>query len=210
MHASRSRAPAAWQPLLAAGSPHWCSASTAAPPSTVVVGSRGHSRIARLLRVRSPGSWRGTGRAGSSSSAAQRAGPTTLLARSWPGWTVARPHAALDFAAEEPHSATFPSWPSARWPTREEAWAVRTGGRGIHEPAHPLGEAASRCHRAATGQPGLAASGRCWKPGPTPRSSLRGPRQGRSPRHDPGSVAAALLHYAPCPVGIVRPAPGQG
>jgi nucleotide-binding universal stress UspA family protein len=212
VHAELFAGPGGVQPLLAAGSPALVLSEHSGTASMVVVGSRGHSRIAGLLL--GSVAWQlaahGQGRIVIVRGPARRPNDA-------PGPVVAgvdgspASHAVLGFAAEE---AALRHVPVLAVCALADAPGSLGGARQMEEEFTSLLTRWEKRHPGVTvlrqvtqGSPRAA----LLEAGADAQMVVAGARgRGGVPGMTLGSVAAALLHHAPCPVGIVRPAPAQG
>jgi nucleotide-binding universal stress UspA family protein len=212
-HAEPFAGPGGVQPLLAAGPPARVLCEHSGTASMVVVGSRGHGRISGLLLGSVAWQLAGHGQ-----------GRIVIVrghdraANSAPGPVVAgvdgsaASHAVLQFAAEEAALRRVPVLAvcaladaqghlgGARQ-VEEEFSSLLTGWEKQHPDVTMLRQVSQASPRTALLEAGVEA-----------QMIIAGARgRGGIPSMTLGSAATALLHYAHCPVGIIRPpATGQG
>ena len=213
VHAEPFAGPGGVQPLLAAGSPARVLCEHSGTVGMVVVGSRGHGRLAGLLL--GSVAWKlagyGQGRIVIVRGPVGRAdgGPGPVVA-AVDGSAVS--HAVLEFAAEE---AALRHVPVLAVCALADAQASLGGARQMEEEFTNLVTGWEKQHPAVTvmrqvsqGSPRTA----LLEAGAEAQMIIAGARgKGGVPSMTLGSAAAALLHYAPCPVGIVRlPVAAQG
>lgn len=207
VHAEPFAGPGGVQPLLAAGSPARVLCEHSGTAGMVVVGSRGHGRLAGLLL--GSVAWQlagyGQGRIVIVRGPARRAndGPGLVVA-AVDGSSASR--AVLEFAAEE---AALRHVPVLAVCALADAQASLGGARQVEEDFTGLLTGWEKQHPGVTvlrqvsqGSPRTA----LLEAGAEAQMIIAGARgRGGIPSMTLGSAAAALLHYAPCPVGIVRP-----
>ncbi len=206
-HAEPFAGPGGVQPLLAAGPPARVLCEHSGTASMVVVGSRGRGRLAGLLlgSVAWQLAGHGQGRIvivrGQARAANGVPGPVVAGVD---GSTAS--HAVLQFAAEEAALHRVPvlavcaladgqaSLGGARQ-MEEEFSSLLTGWEKQHPGVTVLRQVSQASPRTALLEAGTEA-----------QMIIAGARgRGGIPSMTLGSAAAALLHYAHCPVGIVRP-----
>jgi nucleotide-binding universal stress UspA family protein len=193
--------------LLASESPARMLCEHSAAADMVVAGSRGHGRLAGLLLGSVAWQLAGHGRGrivivrGQESPAGHGPGPVVA------GVDLSAPsQAALEFAAEEAALrhvplvavcalADAPHVPGGARQTEEEFTSPMTRWEKDHPGVTVLRQVTSRSPR--TELLDAAADARLLVIGSRGRGGI--------PAMTVGSVTSALLHHAPCPVGIVRP-----
>ena len=209
-HAEPFAGPGGVQPLQAAGSPARVLCEHSGPSTLVVVGSRGHGRLAGLLL--GSVAWQLAGHAQGRivivREPVRRAngGPCPVVA-GLDGSPAS--DAALLFAAEE---AALRRVPVLAVCALADSPTSLGGARQAEEDFSSLLTRWEKEHPGVTvlrqvsqGSPRTA----LLEAGAEAQMIIVGSRgRGGVPSMTLGSVAAALLHYAPCPVGIVRPAQG--
>ncbi len=206
-HAEPSVGPGGVGTLLACGSPARMLCERSAAADMVVVGSRGHSRLAGLLLGSIAWQLAGHGQGrivivrGSGRSPDRSPGPVVA------GVDVSAPsRAALDFAAEEAALRHVPliavcalaDAPQSLGDARqmeEEFTRLLTRWEKDHRGVSVLRQVTNRSPRAALLDAAAGAQ----------MLVVGGRGRGGIPGMTLGSVTSAILHHAPCPVGIVRP-----
>jgi nucleotide-binding universal stress UspA family protein len=209
-HAEPLAGPGGVGTLLASGSPARLLCERSAAADMVVVGSRGHGRLAGLLlgSVAWHLAGHGQGRIvivrDSGRSPNRSPGPVVV------GLDVsAHSRAALDFAAEEAALrhvplvavcalADAPESLGGAHRLEEEFTSLVTSWEKDHPDVSVLRQVTSRSPRAALLDAGTDAQ----------MLVVGGRGRGGLPGMTLGSVTSAILHHAPCPVGIVRPPAG--
>jgi nucleotide-binding universal stress UspA family protein len=207
-HAGPFAGPGGVQPLLAAGPPARVLCEHSGPATLVVAGCRGRGRLTGLLlgSVAWQLAGHGQGRMVIVRGPARRPNDA-------PGPVVAgvdgsaAAHAVLQFAAEE---AALRHVPVLAVCALADAPACLGGARQIEEEFTSLLTSWEKQHPGVTvlrqvsqGSPRAA----LLEAGAGAQMIIAGARgRGGIPGMTLGSAAAALLHHAPCPVGIIRPA----
>lgn len=207
-HAGPFAGPGGVQPLLVSGAPARVLCERSGPASMVVVGSRGHGRLAGLLL--GSVAWQLAGHGQGRIVIVRK---PTRRADGDPGRVVVgvdgspASHAALEFAGEE---AAFRRIPLLAICALADAPGSVAGARQMEEEFAQLLTLWEKKHpdvstvwQVSQGSPRAV----LLEAAAEAQMVIVGARgRGGIPSMALGSVTAALLHHAPCPVGIVRPA----